>query len=546
MSRLACPIALLGGLLVAAPVAAESEYFTSFELEFSGKLRTGAIADMDADGRLDVGVLLTSADDPSDLRFVTCLQHAEGFSEGCTSIRIPAEARAFDVGELDGVSGAELVLLTDEGVRVASFAKGGFGAFTPLQRVDTLFAGTGQGKTARLRCLWDIDGDARRELFLPTIKGPRILRHGETGLTLLQQIDSHAEVTYRLGNPAEEELVGSADTHAVGAEARFAAPQTFVEDFDGDGRVDVMALQGAHLRVFLQQTDGRFPAAPSFDWERSILDAEEREDPIAAEGLAFTDLNGDGTSDIIAMKWASPSERTRIDRYIYYARGGLSYPQQPDQKVRSESVDRRLMVADLNGDGRSDLVIPFFHFAVTQAVKVVAQNAVKIQFRLFLMGEDGHYSQDGGKSFAKVDRRIGLDYDIDILGFFFGEKSLPEDGFRPLITFNADANGDGYPDLVADTGSDRLTFYWGNERARYSGSPDHVIDHESALSYDLADLNGDGKTDVVTYHGPRDRTPPRRIEKRQSKGVARRTKPKPRPKAETAPRGPVVKILLSR
>ena len=535
-------LAGLACLLAAAPAVAESEYFASFEIEFTGKLRTGAIADLDADGRLDVGVLLSSRDDPSELRFVTCLQDDAGFSGNCTSIRIPAEARVFDVGEIDGVPGAELVVLTDRGVRVASFVKGSFRAFTPLHEVRTLFAGTEPGKTARLRCLADIDADARKELILPTIEGPRILRYEGVELILLQQIDSHAEVTFRLRNQSEEGLVGDPHAHSVRAEARFASPQTFVDDFDADGRVDLLTLQGKHLRVFLQQPGGRFPAAPSFEWDRTILDAAEQEDAVASEGLAFADLNGDGASDIIAMKWASPSERTRIDWYLYYSRGGLTYPEEPDQKVRSESVDRRLTVTDLNGDGRSDLVVPFIHFAVTQVVKVAMQNAIKIQFRVFLMGEDGRYSQDAGKSFARVDRRIGLNYDIDIMGFVFGDKTLPDDDFSPLISFDADANGDGYPDLVADTGSDRLAFYWGNEQARYSGSPDHVIDHESAVSYDLVDLNGDGKTDVVTYHGPRDRTPARRFEKRRYSPKRK----KRRPEAAIAPRGPVVKILLSR
>ncbi len=142
-----------------------------------------------------------------------------------------------------------------------------------------------------------------------------------------------------------------------------------------------------------------------------------------------------------------------------------------------------------------------------------------------------------------MDRRIGLSYHIDVMGFISGEKSLPGEGFRPLVTLAADVNGDGYPDLIADSGADRLGFYWGNAEARYRGSPDLVIDHESALNYDLVDLNADGKSDVVTYHGPRDRTPARRLARRTPKGTAR---VKPRVKPEIPARGPVVKILLSR
>ena len=45
MRRLACMLALLLILHATAAVAAESEHFAFFELEFTGKLRTGPIAD---------------------------------------------------------------------------------------------------------------------------------------------------------------------------------------------------------------------------------------------------------------------------------------------------------------------------------------------------------------------------------------------------------------------------------------------------------------------------------------------------------------------
>lgn len=541
----------------AATATATAAEYAPFALEFEGRLRSGAIADFDADGRIDIGVLLSAERDPTDLRLATCLQGDAGFAGPCPTIRIPSEARAFDVADIDGAAGAELVILTPDGLRVASFAAGRFSEFGALQPLHTLFAGTGPGKTARLRFLLDLEADGRAELVVPTIEGPRILRYAREGLVAIRQLQSHAEVTYRLGHPAERSLLGRSGEHAVGAEARFSAPEVFLEDFDGDGRVDIATLQGRRLRVFLQQPGGEFPERPGFEWERTILDADEQADPIASEGLMFADLDGEGALDIIATKWALPSERTRIDRYVYYARDGLRYPEEPDQKVRSESVDRRLMIADLNADGRADLVVPFFHFAVTQAVKVVVQNAVKIQFRLFLMGADGRYAQDADKTFARVDRRIALNYDIDIMGYVLGDKALPEEGSGPLLSFDADANGDGYPDLLADTGSDRLAIYFGNERARYSNSPDRLIDHESTLSYDLEDLNGDGRSDVITYHGPRDRTPPRRIERRRGKGPnrlppARDQSPDPDPEtdrpadATTRHSGPIVRILLSR
>ncbi len=192
-----------------------------------------------------------------------------------------------------------------------------------------------------------------------------------------------------------------------------------------------------------------------------------------------------------------------MDRSIYFSRPDGSLPETPDQLVRSESVFPDFDILDVNGDGRRDLVVPFFHFAPAQAVRVVTQNSVKLQFRIFLMREDGRYEQGEGKSFAKVDRRVALDYHLDILELVFGDRARPTGRIAPLLDFGADFNGDGYADLAADDGSDRLRIYYGNAEADYGSSPDLVVPFESTLSYDLVDADGNGRTDVIAYHGTR-------------------------------------------
>ena len=146
-----------------------------------------------------------------------------------------------------------------------------------------------------------------------------------------------------------------------------------------------------------------------------------------------------------------------------------------------------------------------------------------------------------------------LDYHLDVFGLIFGSARRPHDGFEPLLQMCGDFNGDGYADLIFDNGDNELRFYWGDAEAGYSKSADLVIDYESALASDLADLNADGKTDLVTYYGhestrwksatetTRSGRRPRNLRERQ-----RRAEATPEPEARGPEPESRVKLLISR
>jgi hypothetical protein len=320
------------------------------------------------------------------------------------------------------------------------------------------------------------------------------------------------------------------------------APTVFVGDLDGDGRRDLATRSERVLRLFVQGADGRFEGAPSRVVERTSLTAEEASDPLADETPLLTDLDGDGLADLILVKWGSPEQRTRIDRRVFFARPGLVYPEEADQIIRSEGPIPDFVAEDLDRNGGRDLVVPFIHLAPAQAVKIIAENAIKVQLRFFLMGEGGRYGQDPGKAFARVDRRVGIDYRVDLMSLISDDRR-PAGRLNPLITVAPDVNGDGYPDLIADTGADRLAFYWGNAEVAFSRRPDHVVPLESALDYDLLDVNGDGRTDIVTYYSREVRTLREAVsaERTQSLSAGRK-------RAVPGPHegGPAAKVLVTR
>ena len=474
--------------------------FELHQFEFPGHIQGHLLRDVDGDGKLDILVVYGAPGDSEDHRLRVCLQVADKSFSSCSEFDLPNEARALDVGEVDGQPGAELLVPTDRDLRIAHWQSGKFGSLQTLSPLRTVFAGTDPNIPKAVEMLFDTDGDGRKEVVVPTLDGPVWIRAGQEPVVLR----SPSEVTYRVGTRGGGEINSFLRDHYQSrVSTQHLTPDLFVEDFDGDGRLNIITLLGGELRVFGQTPEGDFRPEPIRVIERSILTGDELDGGFAGEAMTFSQLDGDGLADLIVMKWGSSEERTRMDRALYFSGKDGTYAEEPDQAVRSESVFPDFDVTDLNGDGRRDLVIPYFHFAPAQAVKVVTQNAIKIQFRLFLMRPDGRYDQGEGKDFARVDRRVVLDYHLDILKLVFGDSARPTGRIGPLLDFGGDFNGDGYADLAADDGANQLRIFWGNAEARYATSPDLEIPFESTLSYDLVDADGDGKTDVFAFHGTR-------------------------------------------
>ena len=148
-------------------------------------------------------------------------------------------------------------------------------------------------------------------------------------------------------------------------------------DFDGDGDLDAIVestnlYQGGlkefltrsmskrtlrhTLHIHLQDEHGRFSTAPDLRHTVSIklLHPPFRNGPLFTEyqnGGLFNltgDLNGDGKRDLVA--------RTHPDRLSIYLNENLAFPKTPDRTLAIPR-DARFAVADIDGDGRSDIVI---------------------------------------------------------------------------------------------------------------------------------------------------------------------------------------------
>lgn len=501
------PLAVLLGLALASTsaVAENGRAVADYEalsLSYPERARGHRLVDVDADGKLDLAWVFERETPPGTnpaygLRVCT-FAPAPHFTS-CRDLELAPAVRAYDLAEVDGAAGAELLLIKVSGAELRTFAETGFGAARPLA-LDTVLSATDPGPPIAIRAFFDLDSDGQSELVVPTVAGPTLVRFSNGAPSTPLTLSSPATVDYRLGRQTHElgRAVGRSPSRGIVTEA--ISPALFVEDFDGDKRLDIITAVETRIRVFAQAADGSFERAPTHDIELSVVSEAEKAGGFTGEAASFGDLNGDRLADIIVLKWGSSEERTRMDRHIFFARPGLKYPEAADQVIRSESFFPDFEIRDLNGDGRSDLVIPYFHIAPAQAFKVLTQNSLRVQLRLFLMRENGRFAQDEGKSFAKVDRRVVLDYKLNVIRLIFGTGS-PPDSFAPLLTLQGDFDDDGHADLASDSGDDELHLRFGNARGEYSKSEDLAISFESSLAHELVDINGDGRSDIVSYYG---------------------------------------------
>ena len=214
-------------------------------------------------------------------------------------------------------------------------------------------------------------------------------------------------------------------------------------DMNGDSHLDLLLSQSDDNVTWIFLGDGK----GHFSKESSAPYATGQHPYVVATG----DFNNDGYVDFATPNWFSRSIS------VFLNIGGHRFQRQQDINLGKPSEPTALAVGDLNGDGRSDLV--------------VGNNGV---IGLEILAGDGH-------------------------GVFAREKfanlTPAEPCFGPTI---ADLNGDGKPDILATATKGAQTLsYWLNEGSGLFSAPQQLRCAAGANSICVADLNGDGLVDLA-------------------------------------------------
>ncbi|NUT50345.1 MAG: hypothetical protein HOV94_24015 [Saccharothrix sp.] len=277
-----------------------------------------------------------------------------------------------------------------------------------------------------------------------------------------------------------------------------------VADVTGDGRLDALLTTMDHgtadetdfkLWVFAQQEDGAL-APPK------VLAGHGA--PAATMRIATGDVDADGDTDVAV------TARLGVDVFVQGA-GGLGEPVLvPVEGAGSSLVQGDARLADLDGDGRADLVVAGVERVV--AFHSLAGGgfgpAVPVEQAQRYQVEVADVTGDGRPDIITRDRFQTVVVHAQTADGGFAEwwREVVPTGYFGMINAIAvaDVSGDGRADLVATVSGNvpgsRVQVYVQGPSGGFT-TPTTYSAYDSPEPVVVTDLDGDGRNDVVIAHG---------------------------------------------
>jgi hypothetical protein len=309
-----------GGFSALAPTSPELESNT-----------LGVVSgDFNSDGKADLLVIGQDANDGSVVSFLA--GNGDGTFQSAMLSSVPdayLDGSAV-VGDFNGDGKLDIALGTEvqSPHSVAVLLGTGDGTFDPVY-LDVPDPGAGEEAPGFAIASADLNGDGLSDLIVLTNLGVSVfLGQANGGFNPVP-----------VGPFGEQESVGVA-TLAVG-------------DLNGDGKPDVAIDDPSGVELLFGQGDGTFSAPVALPIPAQLQATYE------LGAIAISDLNGDGDNDIVL------STENGVAVFDGHGDGTFSLADQTSVLATTDFGTSELVLADVNGDGTPDVIVPSGSAGVT-------------------------------------------------------------------------------------------------------------------------------------------------------------------------------------
>ena len=444
------------------------------------------------------------------------------------------------IGDVNGDKKLDVVITT-LGVGATVLLNQGSGTFAAGSSV----AAVNVGFTANV-VLADINNDKKLDVVVPDsfgnvytflgkgtgtfTAGPAFSLETYGGTSLIAVGDFNADGTLDLiqtsGNTTNTLSLGRGDGSFQTAQfypysGNVNAQNLVVADFNGDGVPDV-AAQGptnGMIAVVLGGAHGALSAAPTYVTASSCLNNQ-------VYGLATGDLNGDGKVDMVAtLLGATFSGCQNHTVAVMLGTGTGKFQAVKYYATGTTGQEYQAYLVDVNGDGKLDIVIS--NNDGTISVLLNKGNGT-FNAPLLVTGMQSINAADNQLAFAdftgdgKLDIAVAPNPNVqDATGIYvlpgkgngtFGTPIVTPTGFFQTGLAAGDFNKDGKQDLIVITdnhgctngGQSGYLYLQGTGSGTFTSGAQICNFYPGPVVPLVADLNNDGKLDVVIPYDTRD------------------------------------------
>ena len=289
------------------------------------------------------------------------------------------------------------------------------------------------------------------------------------------------------------------------------ADSVAVADVNGDGKRDIVVAGGTPtgmVGVLLGNGDGTFQTAVTYN-----------SGGYSTISVAVADVSGDGKPDIVVASTCASSSNCAPNGTVGVLLGNGDGTFQTAVTYASGGYYTTSMaVADVSGDGKPDIVVANSCASSSNCangtVGVLLGNGDGT-FQAVVISDSGGHEANSVSSVAVADVNgdgkpdIAVTSGEDTVGVLLGNGdgtfqtavTYASGGYYTTSVAVADVNGDGKPDLVVangyNTAPGSVDVLLGNGDGTFQKAGSYNSRGNGAYSVAVADVNGDGKPDIV-------------------------------------------------
>jgi hypothetical protein len=462
--------------------------FVKREIMIPGQYRFTLRDDFNGDGIMDLALFHHI----EKVYQVTILPGGDSLVSGGTSYTLTLDSKQVlvDSGEVNGTGGSELVLLYPDGVYYIAFDN-----FVP-KKPFKLFSSQSiftQPSVDGVKS-WDLVRD------ISNIPGDEILIPAFHGFDLYHRLGDKWEFSSSIKVPVINSVSTTSSSFEMGENvtSSYTTHNFILSDYNGDTLLDFIVKKGAELLVFYQDSNGRFSlqntqsvALPlTFDADNTSfnLNFTSRESREFTILLNILDINHDSQLDLIFEKVIVKRGILSINSSI------LIYLGKNDPGGRGPIFNQ---LPDFTIPTRDVQVGAFFEELNSDGnddMIIPVIDVSLISLANILLSKKATFTfhvyvsgKDQSFITPELTRKVTIDF------------SFSDDQVQPLYKL-ADFNGDGYKDLLTYHKS-RLQVYYGRDGdPMLSDQPSITFDFElptSGFQADTREIDNDNKSDIL-------------------------------------------------